>query len=246
MPTPSQHAFSEKVALITDGTNPIGRAVAMQLALFGSYVIVGIPADASENDKNALQELKALGTLANSFEADVSTVDGGKSLVAEVEKLYGRLDLLVNCLKFQIDSTFEDITEEIFDKTFDANLKGTFFVTQESLRLMNPRPKGKIVNIVSACDSAETSGNPAYVAANAALIGWTKSLAKTLPGKFRVNAIEVSEKDKKQSHFDKFSKLDEELFRVKKGVEVDDVARTVTYLLSSEAIGLNGQILKVE
>lgn len=246
MPTPSQHAFSEKVALITDGTNPVGRAVAMQLALFGSYVIVGVSADASANEKNALNELKSLGTLANYFEADVSTVEGAKSLVAEVEKLYGRLDLLINCLKYRSDSLFENTTEEIFDKTLDANLKGTFFVTQAALRLMNPRPKGKIVNLVSACDSEETSKNLAYVAANSALIGWTKSLAKTLPDKFRVNAVEVSEKDKKQSHFDKFSKLDDELFRTKKGVDVDDIARTITYLLSAEAIGLNGQILRVE
>lgn len=246
MPTPSQHAFSEKVALITDGTNPVGRAVAMQLALFGSYVIVGIPADASDADRNALEELKSLGTLANYVEAEVATVEGAKKLVVGVDKLYGRLDLLVNCLKFQSDSVFEDTTEEIFDKTIDANLKGTFFVTQEALRLMNSRPKGKIVNIISACDSNETHKNLAYLAANTALIGWTRGLAGILPDKFRVNAVEISEKDKKQSHFDKFSRMDEELFRFKKGVDVDDIARTVTYLLSSEAIGLNGQVIKVE
>lgn len=245
MSTPSQHAFSEKVALITDGTNPVGRAVAMQLALFGSYVIAGIPANASDDEKNALEELKSLGTLANYFETDASTVAGAKSLVAEVEKLYGRLDLLVNCLKFQSDSAFKDTTEEIFDKTIDANLKGTFFLTKEALRLMNPRPKGRIVNLLSACDSEETAKNPAFVAANAALKGLTKSLAKNLSDKFRVNAVEVSEKDKKQSHFDKFSRPDDELFRIKKGVDVDDVARTVTYLLSSEAVGLNGQVLRV-
>ena len=79
MPTPSQHAFSEKVALITDGTNPIGRAVAMQLALFGSYVIVGYP-QSSDEDKRALEELKSLGTLANAVKADASTVEGAKKL----------------------------------------------------------------------------------------------------------------------------------------------------------------------
>ncbi len=245
MPTPSQHAFAEKVALITDGTNPVGRAVALQLALFGSYVIVGI-SNADEKERRALEELRSLGTLANFVEADVSTVEGAKTLVGEVEKLYGRLDLLVNCLKFEGDSTFEKTTEEIFDKTINGNLKGTFFVTQEALGLMKPRPKGRIVNIVSACDSAETSENPAFVAANAALEGWTKNLAKNLPKNFRVNAVKISEKEKEKSHFDKFEKFDEELFRVKKGVDVDDVARTVTFLLSSEAIGINGQVLKVE
>lgn len=245
MTSPSQHAFAEKVALITDGTNPVGRAIAMQLALFGSYVVVGV-SNPSLEDKRALEELKSLGTLANYIEADVTTFEGAKNLVSECEKLYGRLDLLVNCLKFQSNSEFEDTTEEIFDKTIDANLKGTFFVTQEALRLMRPRPKGKIVNIASACDSPETENDPAFVAANAALVGWTKSLATILPDKFRINGISVSEKEKAQTHFDKFDKPDSELFRIKKGISVDDIARTVVYLLSSEAIGLNGQILKVE
>ncbi len=242
MPAPSQHAFSEKVVLITDGTNPIGRAVAMQLALFGSYVIVGFP-KTSDEDKRALEELKSLGTLANAVEADVSTVEGAKKLVAEVENLYGRLDLLINCLKFQGDSEFENTTEEIFDKTIDANLKANFFVTQEALRLMMPRPKPKIVNVTSAYDTEDVEKNIAFVTANSAIVGMTKSLASTLPNKFRVNAVAVSEKEKPQSKHDI---MDEELFRVKKGIDVDDVARTITYLLSSEAIGINGQVIRIE
>ena len=245
MPAPSQHAFSEKVSLITDGTNPIGRAVAMQLALLGSYVIVGFSKTSDEN-KRALEELKSLGTLANAFEVDTSTVDGAKKLVSEVENLYGRLDLLVNCLKFRDDSEFVNTSEENFDATINANLKSAFFVTQEALRLMNPRPKAKIVNITSACDTEKALENVAFCSANSALVGMTKSLAKALPNKFRVNAIAVSEKEKAQSNASKFDELDAELFRAKKGIDNDDVARTVVYLLSSEAIGINGQILKIE
>ena len=107
MSSQSVHAFAEKVALITDGTNPVGRAVAMQLALFGSYVIVGLPAESKE-DENALEELKSLGTLANAVKADISTVEGAKRLVSEVEKMFGRIDLLVNCLKLETDSIFDE------------------------------------------------------------------------------------------------------------------------------------------
>ena len=239
MPTPSTHAFAEKVALITDGANPVGRAAAIQLALYGCFVIVGF-SNTNEENSRALAELQNLGTLANAVEADISTVEGAKNLVAEVEKMFGRIDLLVNCLKFAPDSTFEEITEGIFDKTIDANLKSVFFVTKEALRLMRQRPKPKIVNVVSACDTKETEKNTAFVAAQKAIIGLTKSLAKSLPKNFRVNSVAVSEKKAQTEN------LDAELFRVKSGVSEDDVARTILYLLSAESIALNGQILKVE
>lgn len=239
MPTPSVHAFAEKVALITDGTSPIGRAVAMQLALQGSYVIVAFNESSSES-KRALEELKSLGTLANAVETDISTVAGAKKLVAEVEMMFGRIDLLVNCLKFQDNSAFDEVSEELFTATIDANLKSTFFVTQAAINLMKVRPKPKIVNVVSALDTKETEQNTLFVVSQKALIGMTESLAETLPKKFRVNAVAISEKKSKGEN------LDSELFAPKIGVAADDVARTILFLLSSEAIGLNGQIIKVE
>ena len=242
MPTQRQHAFSEKVSLITDGTSPIGRAIAMQLALLGSYVVVGVP-KISEEDRRALDELKSLGTLANYFEVDVSTVEGVKELVSEVENLYGRLDLLVNCLKYEGDSEFENTSPESFDRIVDSNLKSTFFTIQKSMRLMKARPKPKIVNVLSACDSDGADQNTAFVAINSALKGLTESLAKTLPKKFRINAVEISEIEKTKAQDDE---LDSELFRVKKGIDEDDVARTIIYLLSSDSIVINGQTLFIE
>lgn len=237
MTAPSVHAFAEKVALITDGANPVGRAVAMQLALQGSYVIVGI---SSDEQISAIEELKSLGTLANAVKADISTVEGAKTLVSEVEKMFGRIDLLVNCLKLETDSAFDETSEKTFDDAVNSNLKSTFFVTQESLKLMKTRPKPKIVNLVSALDTPETEMNVLFAAAQNALVGFTKSLAKNLPKNFRVNAVAVSEKQTKNEN------LDAELFRAKKGISEDDIARTIVYLLSSEAIGLNGQILTLE
>lgn len=241
MPAPSIHAFAEKVALITDGANPIGRAVALQLALQGSYVIVGFSDANDENNRNALEELKSLGTLANAVEADISTVEGAKKLVAEVESMFGRIDLLVNCLKNKSDSVFEEVTEEVFESVFEKSVKAAFFVTKEAFRLMNARPKPKIVNVVSALDTAESEQNVLHFSSQNALIGLTESLAKSLPKKFRVNAVALSEKKSVQNEL-----LDSELFRPKNGVSEDDAARTILFLLSSEAIGLNGQILKVE
>lgn len=127
MPTPSVHAFAEKVALITNGTSPIGRAVALQLALQGAYVICSFDEKVSAGEKAVLDELKSLGTLANSFE-----FTDEKTLIDEVDKLFGRIDLLVNCLHEKDESVSKIET-----------------LTQESLRLMKPRPKGLIVHVIS-------------------------------------------------------------------------------------------------
>jgi NAD(P)-dependent dehydrogenase (short-subunit alcohol dehydrogenase family) len=236
MPSQSIHAFAEKVVLITDGASPIGRAVALQLALLGSYVVAGFYG-ATEESRRALEELKSLGTLANAVETDVSTVEGAKNLVAEAGKLYGRIDLLVNTLKFESTASFEETDENVWQTTIDANLKSVFFVTQAALPLMSPRPKPSIVNVVTEGEASEK--NPAFAAAQAAIVGLTKRLARQLPKNFRVNCVAVSEKPEEKSSPD-------ELFKTSVNVAADDVARVVVYLLSSEAKALNGQILTVD
>ncbi len=236
MAVQSVHAFAEKVALITDGANPIGRATAMQLALLGCYVIVGF-SDAAEENKRALRELQSLGTLANAVETDLTTVEGAKHLVGEVEKMFGRLDLLINTLKFEPQSSFQETGEDIWTKTVDANLKSVFFVTQAAIGLMKPRPKPAIVNVFAD----ETAGeNPALAAMRSAVIGLTQSLAREFAPQFRVNCVTVGE-----NKYSPAENLDAELFRPKSGINEDDAARVIVYLLSSEAKSLTGQILTV-
>ncbi|HEX8248560.1 MAG TPA: SDR family oxidoreductase [Pyrinomonadaceae bacterium] len=236
MPAQPIHAFAEKVTLITDGTNPTGRAVALQLALLGSFVVVGF-SGASAEAKSALEELKSLGTLANAVEADASTVEGAQNLVAEVEKLYGRIDLLVNTLKFEPPTSFAETSENVWQTTIDTNLKSVFFVTQAALPLMSPRPKPSIVNVVTNCEGDEK--NLAFAAAQAAVAGLTKQLSKQLPKNFRVNCVAVNEKREEKS-------IEFELFKTSRNVAADDVARVVVYLLSAEAKALSGQILTVD
>ncbi|MCB1023891.1 MAG: SDR family oxidoreductase [Acidobacteria bacterium] len=238
----SQHAFSEKVALITDGANPIGKAVALQLALYGAFVITGY--DPSANAESAaLGELMSLGTLASTVEADISGPEGVEKLISTVKDQFGRLDLLINCQDFRPDSAFSKTTEKEFDETIARNFRSLFFVTQHALQLMEDRPKPKIVNIVSDCNSEKLKADLGYLSANAAIIAFTKGLAASLPANYRANVVKVREGGKAVSKFDI---PDDELFRKPSGVDADDVARVVLFLLSGEAAGINGQVFMVE
>ena len=240
MPTPSQHAFSEKVVLVNGGTTPIGRAVALQLALYGAFVIVSHPV--GDDALADIDELKSLGTLAATAPFAASGLSGAGEVKLKVEELYGRLDLLVNCTVLEAFGDFASTSEERFSEVLEKSLKSTFFNTRECLGLMMNRPKPKIVNIYSACNGEDSVSDLLLRSVNESIAELTRVLASELPAHFRVNGIRVSEKGSVKE-IDKG--LDPELFRPKSGVDPDDVARTVLFLLSSEAAGVNGQILDI-
>lgn len=223
MSTRSIHQFAEKVALVTDGTNPVGMAVALQLALNGSYVVVGKPNGATAS----IAELESLGTLAMSVDWETNET-GAKVLIDDVREKFGRLDLLVNCLKPELSES--DDTAGIIDR----HLKSVCYLTDHAVSLMAERPKPRIVNIVSACDSEPR--NAVFAATQAGIVGFTKALEQDLPGHFRVNAVSISEKKAAASGFDP------ELARPQLLVSPDDAARTVLFLLSGESASINGQV----
>lgn len=231
MPAPTIHAFAEKVALIIGGESRIGRATALQLALNGCYVIVA-HSGRDRTAANLLSELKNLGTLAHFIEMDFSSEAGAKKLISEVEKIFGRLDLLVNCAETADLEDFENCGEMIFTETINQSLRTIFFVTQSAVGLMQSRPKPKIVNIMSA---VENDTNPLSAMMTAAVSSFTDAVSKSLPARFRVNSLTVRKKK------DDPPSATDELFRQSSGLSPDDVARAILFLLSGESIGMNGE-----
>ena len=171
----SVHQFAEKVALVTDGANPIGRAVALQLALQGSYVITAY-SNLEQGERNYIDELKALGTLAGAVEAQVFAREGAESVINEIDRTFGRLDLLINCLKFGNESLFRESTGV---EPNIAELDAASFVTQAAMRLIQPRPKPKVVNVGWS--------------ENSVFVDFTGKQAAEMPDKFRVNCVVVRE-----------------------------------------------------
>lgn len=167
MSAQSVHAFSEKVAVITDGAHPIGRAVALQLALQGSYVIVAI-SEANEHDASALDELKSLGTLASVVEADVSRPEGIATLIGAAGASFGRIDLLVNL--------------------FPESAASARLLIGAAHDLMASRPKPKIVNVAKY-----SKADVKLQTLMDEISSVTESLGEELPGNFRVNMVSAGE-----------------------------------------------------
>ena len=218
MSTHSIHQFAEKVALITDGTSPVGRAVALQLALNGAYVIVGEPGG-SEPD-SAIEELKSLGTLAASVVWDAGSADGPRDLVNKAAERFERIDFLINCLKYGGESAFLETTADDIRELMDREIIGACSIIQAAYPWMKERPRARIVNVLSGV--MPVPDDVANAILHAAVAAMTGSMAAALPGNFRVNAVTPKGSD---------------------AAAPDDIARTVLYLLSSEAKAVQGETL---
>lgn len=121
-----------KIAIVTGGRRGIGRGIAEALIGKGYRVIAtGVSPEAGE-------DFKKLGENAVYFRADSASAEDRKTLFAEVEKTYGRLDLLVNNAGVApaVRADLLEMSEESFDRVMGTNLRGTFFMTQEAARFM--------------------------------------------------------------------------------------------------------------
>jgi Dehydrogenases with different specificities (related to short-chain alcohol dehydrogenases) len=224
MTTRSIHQFAEKVALITDGSNPVGMATAIQLALNGSYVVVGRPNGVA----SSIAEIESLGTLSMAVDWETNE-SGAEALIEAVREKFGRLDLLVTCLTGQ--------NADRIDGTISLHLSSVCHLIDDACRLMIDRPKPRIVNVVSACDSGRS--DTVFAATQAGIVGLTRALAKSLPKNFRVNAVSISDEMAPSQGFDV------ELVRPQPVVSPDDAARSILFLLSGESTSVNGQVVSL-
>ena len=180
-----------KVALITGGGTGIGKATSLLFAREGADVAVNFSRSRSDAE-DTVSEIRQLGSQAIAVCADISNDTAVRSMVGKVVKMLGRLDILVNnagTTKFVLPNDLEGMTEELWDKILDVNVKGTFFCSRAAIAAMRNHDGGQIVNVSS--DSAFTGrgSSIAYTASKAAIINMTLALAISQAPAIRVNAV---------------------------------------------------------
>lgn len=177
------------IALVTGGTQGIGRAVAQRLGAEGATVV----AIASRDSARAAAVARRIRDDGGSAEAEVADVTdrvSARSLVERVLARHGRVDVLVNCAGVFLPTPAGERADDSVDRTIATNLVGTFTMIDAVVPSMKARRGGRIVNIASVAAFMGVGGYSVYCATKAGIMMMTRALACELaPHGIRINAI---------------------------------------------------------
>ena len=177
--------MKEKVIAISGGTSGIGLAVARILVNQGARVALG-----GRSNEKGMAALEELGALATFTSVDVRDEKSSFAWLDQVFSSEGRLDGLVNSAGIYWEGTIGSVTFEIYQNVMDTNLKGTFFLSQKALAIMDSQGGGQIVNVASDAGITGNLGCALYCASKSGVVGLTKALAlEGALARVRVNAV---------------------------------------------------------
>jgi NAD(P)-dependent dehydrogenase (short-subunit alcohol dehydrogenase family) len=237
-----------KVAIVTGASRGIGESIARTFAAHGAKVVV-----AARKMDTLLPIAESIGANAHAVAAHTGKEADCKRLVDESIAKFGKVDVLVNnAATNPYFGTFVDIEEGAWDKTFEVNVKGYFWMTREVVKHLRAREAaGSIVNMASVAGIVASPGQGAYAMTKAAVLSMTKTLAYELAGnKIRVNAIAPGFVDTKfASAVLKNDVLLDEVLRLtpmKRYGQPDEIAGAALYLASDSASYLTGQAIVID
>jgi 3-oxoacyl-[acyl-carrier protein] reductase len=239
--------LANQIAVVTGAGRGIGRGIALKFASAGADVVC--VSRTAENSEKVAAEIRALGRKAWAHAVDVADAIGvaatGEKILAEA----GRVDILVNNAGVTRDGLLMRMSESDWDTVMDTNLKGAFLFTKAFSRSFIKQRSGRIINIASVIGLIGNAGQCNYAASKAALLGFTKSIARELASRgITVNALAPG-----FIETDMTSGLDEEMRKnVLKQIplntfgQAEDIANAALFLASPAARYVTGQVLTVD
>ncbi|MBR5490407.1 MAG: SDR family oxidoreductase [Oscillospiraceae bacterium] len=237
-----------KVALITGSSRGIGRAIALRLGKEGYDICINF----IEREDKALEVkamLEAMGCRAMIYRADVANRSEVEAMVAAVKSRFGAVSLLVSNAGIAGQCLIQDVSDEMWDRFFDVNVRGAFNCTQAVLPDMISAKQGNIITISSIWGLRGASCEVVYSATKAALIGLSKSLAMELaPSGIRVNCIApgVIDTDMLDSLPDDIMDSLADMTPMGRIGRPEDIAGAVAFFAKEEASFITGQVLTAD
>jgi 2-dehydro-3-deoxy-D-gluconate 5-dehydrogenase len=178
LPDYSSFKLKDKVAVVTGASQGIGRAIAIGLAEAGANVVLAkYPGARMEEIHEVQRQIESVGRKALVVLTDVNKVADCYSLMDQTVAAFGRIDILVNNASWTGTGDAVDVTEEEYDKTFDATVKSVFFASQAAGKIMLAQGGGRIINIGSNFGEIAFKKRAVYAAAKAAVHHMSKALS---------------------------------------------------------------------
>jgi NAD(P)-dependent dehydrogenase (short-subunit alcohol dehydrogenase family) len=241
--------MTDKVAVVTGGSRGLGREMAIAFAEHGATVVVASrKADACEELAREIE--KATGRKTLGLGCHVGHWDECTRLAEEVWKRFGRIDVLVNNAgKSPLYGSLGEISEDLYDKVLDLNLKGPFHLSVLVGERMVAEKGGVIINVSSVAAVSPSPVEVPYGLAKAGLNNLTVALARAFAPKVRVNCImpgpfmtDIS-KAWDMKAFEETAKRDIPMHR---GGEPNEIVGAALYLASGASTYTTGSILKID
>lgn len=237
-----------KTAAVTGASRGIGRATALRLAEAGANVVVNYFQHQRDAER-VVGECENFGVRAVAVRADVSKVDEARRIVETAQTEFGGLDVLVANAGIWEGDAVENMSEEIWDKVLDANLKGTWTVCRAATQLFRQQNAGNIVIVSSTAGQRGEAGYSNYAASKGGQISFTKALSNELAPTIRVNCVAPGWVDTglNDSVFGdaEFVGRVVEAIPLKRVATADDVALSIVFLASDWSRHITGEVLNI-
>jgi NAD(P)-dependent dehydrogenase (short-subunit alcohol dehydrogenase family) len=239
--------LSGKVALVTGGSRGLGRAMALGLAEAGAHVVVA--SRKLDSCRAVATDIEAMGRRALPWACNVSNWDELEPLADAAYDAFGHVDVLINNAGMSLlyrDVT--DVTEAMWDKVVDLNLKGVFRLTALVGTRMVRDGGGSVINVSSVGSIRPTPEILPYAAAKAGVNSLTAGFALALGPRVRVNCIMAGPflTDVTKGWDMEAFRRGAQRFALKRGGDPDEVVGTALYFASDASSFTTGQVLRVD
>jgi len=237
-----------RVAIVTGGARGIGRATVLRLAEAGADVVINYARN-QEAAECVARRAREFGVQALPLRADVSDLGQTTAVVDATIKHFGRVDLLVANAGIWEGAPVEEMSEALWDRVIDANLKGTWAACRAVVPLMKEQGSGAIVIVSSTAGQRGEAGYSNYAASKGGQISFTKSLAAELAPRIRVNSVAPGWVDTELNDVvfgdEPFKRKIVDTIPLGRVATADDIALAIVFLASDWAASITGEILNV-